>query len=225
VGRCSASPGAAAASPTAAAPAPQGEAPCDIYASGGSPCVAAHSTVRALFEAYTGPLYSVVRARDNATKLIAPLQAGGYADAAAQVRTAEHAPSPLMTPLTKRGGGSFFCVQPGQCHPGTGRACQCPCGHSQPLSCPPTIPCVAQDAFCAGTGCTVETIFDQSPHANHLAIYGTCTSGEPNRERGQFPWFCWLIYTHTNPSPSHGGCIVRRADVQTPSNWPPLVAY
>ena len=31
-------------------------APCDIYASGGAPCVAAHSTTRALFDAYNGPL-------------------------------------------------------------------------------------------------------------------------------------------------------------------------
>ncbi|KAE8380089.1 Arabinosidase B [Aspergillus bertholletiae] len=31
--------------------------PCDIYSSGGTPCVAAHSTTRALYSAYTGPLY------------------------------------------------------------------------------------------------------------------------------------------------------------------------
>ena len=31
-------------------------APCDIYASGGTPCVAAHSTTRALFGSYTGPV-------------------------------------------------------------------------------------------------------------------------------------------------------------------------
>ena len=31
--------------------------PCDIYAAGGTPCVAAHSTTRALYTAYTGSLY------------------------------------------------------------------------------------------------------------------------------------------------------------------------
>eukprot|EP01047_Picozoa_sp_COSAG01_P137750 COSAG01_NODE_68311_length_264_cov_0.939394_1_plen_71_part_10 len=31
--------------------------PCDIYAAGGTPCVAAHSTVRALYASYTGMLY------------------------------------------------------------------------------------------------------------------------------------------------------------------------
>ncbi len=33
--------------------------PCDIYASGGTPCVAAHSTTRALYAAYNGALYQV----------------------------------------------------------------------------------------------------------------------------------------------------------------------
>ncbi|KAJ7778099.1 alpha-L-arabinofuranosidase [Mycena metata] len=58
--------------------------PCDLYASGGTPCVAAHSTTRALFSAYTGSLYQVKRASDSATLNIAPLSAGGVANAAAQ---------------------------------------------------------------------------------------------------------------------------------------------
>src|SRR4051812_17325873 len=58
--------------------------PCDIYASGGTPCVAAHSTTRALYAAYTGSLYQVKRASDSATRNITPLSAGGVANAAAQ---------------------------------------------------------------------------------------------------------------------------------------------
>lgn len=58
--------------------------PCDIYASGGTPCVAAHSSVRALFSAYNGNLYQVRRASDNATLNIGVLRAGGFASAAAQ---------------------------------------------------------------------------------------------------------------------------------------------
>ncbi|KAJ6513647.1 glycoside hydrolase family 54 protein [Mycena vitilis] len=58
--------------------------PCDIYASGGTPCVAAHSTTRALFSAFSGSLYQVKRASDGATSNIAPLSAGGVANAAAQ---------------------------------------------------------------------------------------------------------------------------------------------
>src|SRR6185436_11714068 len=58
--------------------------PCDIYASGGTPCVAAHSTTRALYGAFTGSLYQVKRNSDGATTTIAPLTAGGVANAAAQ---------------------------------------------------------------------------------------------------------------------------------------------
>ena len=57
--------------------------PCDIYQSGGTPCVAAHSTVRALLGAYSGKLYQVRRS-DNTTKDITTLTAGGFADGAAQ---------------------------------------------------------------------------------------------------------------------------------------------
>ncbi len=58
--------------------------PCDIYAAGGTPCVAAHSTTRALYAAYNGSLYQVRRASDNTTRNIAPLTPGGVANAAAQ---------------------------------------------------------------------------------------------------------------------------------------------
>ncbi|KAK7053677.1 alpha-N-arabinofuranosidase [Favolaschia claudopus] len=58
--------------------------PCDIYASGGTPCVAAHSTTRALFNAYSGNLYQLLRGSDGATTNIGPLSAGGVANAAAQ---------------------------------------------------------------------------------------------------------------------------------------------
>jgi hypothetical protein len=65
-------------------PTPSGTAPCDIYASGGTPCIAAHSTVRALYGAYAGRLYQVRRASDNTTRDIAVLTAGGTANAATQ---------------------------------------------------------------------------------------------------------------------------------------------
>ncbi|MEV1178163.1 arabinofuranosidase catalytic domain-containing protein, partial [Nonomuraea sp. NPDC049784] len=61
-----------------------GTRPCDIYASGGTPCVAAHSTVRALYGSYNGNLYQVRRSSDNTTRNIAVLTAGGSADASAQ---------------------------------------------------------------------------------------------------------------------------------------------
>ena len=65
------------------------EGPCDVYAAGGAPCVAAHSSTRALYAAYDGPLYQVMRESDGKTLDIgvvppSPGDPGGYADAAAQ---------------------------------------------------------------------------------------------------------------------------------------------
>jgi len=58
--------------------------PCDIYAAADTPCVAAHSTTRALYAAYDGPLYQVERASDDTTTDIYPVSAGGVADSATQ---------------------------------------------------------------------------------------------------------------------------------------------
>jgi non-reducing end alpha-L-arabinofuranosidase len=74
----------------AAPPRPKG--PCDIYAAAGDSCVAAHSTTRALYASYKGPLYQVLRQSDGKTLDIGVVEpsaspvpdAGGYADAAAQ---------------------------------------------------------------------------------------------------------------------------------------------
>jgi len=68
-------------------PRPQG--PCDIYAAGDAPCVAAHSSTRALYASYDGPLYQVMRQSDGKTLDIGVVPAsegnpGGYANAPAQ---------------------------------------------------------------------------------------------------------------------------------------------
>jgi hypothetical protein len=101
---------------------PQG--PCDIYAAGGTPCVAAHSTTRALYASYNGPLYQVMRLSDDAVKNIGVVRphalpvpdAGGYADAAAQdafcanttcVITKVYDQSPNHNDLTQAPRGAF----------------------------------------------------------------------------------------------------------------------
>ena len=71
---------------------PRAKGPCDIYAAAGDPCVAAHSTTRALYASYNGPLYQVLRQSDGKTLDIGVVQParspvpdpGGYADAAKQ---------------------------------------------------------------------------------------------------------------------------------------------
>jgi hypothetical protein len=83
---------AAPAQADSKAPPPRPKGPCDIYAAAGDPCVAAHSTTRALYASYNGPLYRVKRLSDNAVKDIGVVRPvakpfpdpGGYADAAAQ---------------------------------------------------------------------------------------------------------------------------------------------
>src|ERR1051325_4579189 len=51
---------------------PQGS--CDIYAAAGDPCVAAPSTTRALYAAYNGALYQVLRQSDGKTLDIGVVQ-------------------------------------------------------------------------------------------------------------------------------------------------------
>lgn len=119
--------GAASAQPSAAtnsgSPArPQG--PCDIYAAGGDACVAAHSTTRALYTSYNGPLYQVMRQSDGKTLNIGVVQPsaspvadpGGYADAAAQDKfcantycwiTTIYDQSPRHNDLTRAPRGGF----------------------------------------------------------------------------------------------------------------------
>ena len=55
------------------------EGPCDILGAAGNPCVAAHSTTRALYANYAGPLYNVTKPNGQ-SKLIYVVAAGGYAD-------------------------------------------------------------------------------------------------------------------------------------------------
>ncbi|MGY2875054.1 hypothetical protein ACVW00_002244 [Marmoricola sp. URHA0025 HA25] len=107
----------------AQAPArPQG--PCDLYAAGGTPCVAAHSTTRALYAGYHGPLYQVRRLSDGKLKDVGVVEpslkpfpdAGGYADSAAQdafcadttcLITTLYDQSPQHNDLTQAPRGAF----------------------------------------------------------------------------------------------------------------------
>ena len=106
------------------APPPRPQGPCDIYADAGDPCVAAHSTTRALYASYNGPLYQVLRQSDDKTLEIGVVQtvaspvpdAGGYADAEAQDRfcantycwiTTIYDQSPKHNDLTQAPRGGF----------------------------------------------------------------------------------------------------------------------
>jgi len=71
--------------------------PCDIYESAGTPCVAAHSTTRALYAGYNGPLYQVKRNSDESLQDIGVLTTGGYANAAQQDSFCANMPCKITT--------------------------------------------------------------------------------------------------------------------------------
>jgi hypothetical protein len=48
-------------------PPARSQGTCDIYAAAGDSCAAAHSTTRALYASYNGPLYQVLRQSDGKT--------------------------------------------------------------------------------------------------------------------------------------------------------------
>jgi len=113
-------------SPVRAAPQrPAG--PCDIYNAGGTPCVTAHSTIRALSSTYNGPLYQIRRLSDDqlldigiVTPRSAPVvEVGGYADGAAQDRFCAGTLCVITIIYDQSGWGNhLFQAPPGPLYPG-----------------------------------------------------------------------------------------------------------
>ena len=85
--------------------------PCDIYAAGGFPCVAAHSTVRKLLDSYSGPLYEVQRGSDGQTTTISPGTAG-VANAAAQDSFCQRTTCLITTIYDQSGRGNHLTAAP-----------------------------------------------------------------------------------------------------------------
>ncbi|HEX4833608.1 MAG TPA: arabinofuranosidase catalytic domain-containing protein [Trebonia sp.] len=77
-------PALGSATGASAASAASAALPCDIYATGGTPCEAAYSSTRALYATYNGPLYRIQRASDGTSLNIAVKSAGGVANVAPQ---------------------------------------------------------------------------------------------------------------------------------------------
>lgn len=87
-----------------------GMKPCDIYGSANAPCIAAHSTVRALFGSFTGSLYQVKRASDGTTKDI-PVTASGFADSAQQDAFCTGTTCTIMKIYDQSGKGNTLIAQ------------------------------------------------------------------------------------------------------------------
>jgi len=85
--------------------------PCDIYAADGGPCVAAHSTTRALFSTYDGPLYQVRKA-DCTTVDVKPLTPGGLANSADQDNFCGTDPCTISVIYDQSGHGNHLTKAP-----------------------------------------------------------------------------------------------------------------
>ena len=94
-----------------ASPATAASLPCDIYSAAGTPCVAAHSTVRALYAAYDGPLYQIERASNDETTDVYPLTTGGYADAATQQSFCADTSCTITEILDQSGHGNNLTIE------------------------------------------------------------------------------------------------------------------
>jgi len=77
--------GATATGGSSAGGSSAGNGPCDLLAAANTPCVAAYGVVRAIYKAYSGPLYQV-RSKTNTSSVkdIPVLSPGGYADSTVQ---------------------------------------------------------------------------------------------------------------------------------------------
>ena len=96
---------------------PQG--PCDIYGAAGTPCVAAHSTTRALYAGYDGPLYQVKRQSDGRLLDIRALRDIGIADATAQDRFCANTLCIITRIYDQSGKGNHLLqAPPGPLYPG-----------------------------------------------------------------------------------------------------------
>ena len=89
---------------------PGGTRPCDIYAAANNTCVAAHSTIRALFAAYSGNLYQVRRA-DGMTRDIPVKSPGGFADSAQQESFCSGSTCTIWRVYDQSGRGNFIEAQ------------------------------------------------------------------------------------------------------------------
>lgn len=102
----------------------RGVGPCDIYAAGNTPCVAAYSMTRALSSTYGGPLYQVRAGAPNAlqntgnggqTQDIGILP-NGFADAAAQIAFCANQTCTVSVLYDQSGQGNDLTVAKAGCY-------------------------------------------------------------------------------------------------------------
>src|SRR3979411_2059801 len=98
---------------TTQAAAAGGQQTCDIDASGGTPCVAAYSTTRALFASYNGPLYQIQRVSDSSKLNIGLKSAGGVVNSAPQVSFCSGTTCTITQLYDQTANGNNLPISPG----------------------------------------------------------------------------------------------------------------
>ena len=88
--------------------------PCDIFASGGTPCEAAYSTTRALYGSYGGPLYQIQRTSDGGTLNIGLESTGGVVNSAPQVSFCSGTTCTITVLYDQSANGNNLPVSPGK---------------------------------------------------------------------------------------------------------------
>jgi hypothetical protein len=131
---------------------------------------AAHSTVRALYKSYAGPLYQIVRS-DKKSMNVSTLATGGYANAAAQETFCAAGEDGTIGSVKAWSPGGC-CATRLTCLSGMTNASYHPgCVGCAPCPKPTNGPTLAK--------CTITRIFDQSGNDNHLHVVGEPSGLEP----------------------------------------------
>ena len=183
-----------------AGPPPAGATPCEIYASGGTPCVAAHRYVQRpgpMVPGYTrrgrtrrelgGPrvswcppwpywcLGAAAGARERCDPSTYPHRMPRLSPchAVAAARTDHPAAHSMVRALYTGYAGALYVVRRNSDNATKSVGLLAKGGYADSAQ---------QDAFCAGTDCTVTRIVDQSPNGNHLDVFPQGWNGHPTPE-------------------------------------------
>lgn len=161
--------------------------PCDILAGAGNPCVAAHSTVRALYSEYNGPLYRVQRSISNNCSSGQFLEGMDWLGDNDQTQVGVQSIEECCAACAAHSGCNHFSLTSSsmQCYlKGGANRTLVPLNGSTAGYCSkgPTeqanisvleaggfADIAAHEAFCPLGDCVIATVFDQSPQGNHLA--------------------------------------------------------
>ena len=159
--------------------------PCDILGAAGNPCVAAHSTVRALYSGYGGPLYRVQRSISSNCSGGEFLEGMDWRGDNDQTQIGVKSIEECCAACAAKSGCNHFSLTHSsmQCYLKGGNrtlvalngstAGYCTKGPIEAanisvLEAGGFADIAAQEQFCPADDCVIATVFDQSPQGNHL---------------------------------------------------------